>query len=39
MEKTIRFILITLALGIVSAAVNHIALAKKEIKLIGRDCP
>ena len=35
MEKTIRFILITLALGIVSAAVNHTALAKKEVKLIG----
>ena len=30
-----RFILITLALGIVSAAMNHTALAKKEVKLIG----
>ena len=35
MKKTIRFILITLALGIASATVNHTALAKKEIKLIG----
>ncbi|MDE0301477.1 MAG: FG-GAP repeat protein [Candidatus Poribacteria bacterium] len=35
MEKTIRFILITLAIGIASVTVNHTALAKKEIKLIG----
>ena len=35
MEKTVRFVLITLALGIASATVNHTALAKKEIKLIG----
>ena len=35
MAKTMRFILITLALGIVSAAMNHTALAKKEVKLIG----
>ena len=35
MGKTVRFILITLALGIVSAAMNHTALAKKEVKLIG----
>ena len=35
MEKTVRFILITLMLGIASATVNHTALAKKEVKLIG----
>ena len=35
MEKTIRFILVTLALGVVSAIINHTALAKKEVKLIG----
>ena len=35
MEKTMRFLLIMLALGIASATVNHTALAKKEIKLIG----
>ena len=35
MEKTARFILLTLALGIASATLNHTALAKKEIKLIG----
>ena len=35
MKKTVRFILITLALGIASATVNHTALAKKEVKLVG----
>ena len=35
MKKTIRFILITLALGILSATVNHTTFAKREIKLIG----
>ena len=35
MEKTMRFFLIMLALGIASATVNQTALAKKEIKLIG----
>jgi hypothetical protein len=35
MEKTVRFILITLALGIASATVNHSALAKREVKLVG----
>ena len=35
MEKTIHFILITLAIGIAAATMNHTALAKKEIKLIG----
>ena len=35
MEKTVRIILITLALGIASATVNYTVLAKKEIKLIG----
>ncbi|MDE0505367.1 MAG: hypothetical protein OXI86_14920, partial [Candidatus Poribacteria bacterium] len=37
MEKAIRFILISLALGMVSATVNHTALAKKEVKLIGAE--
>ncbi|MDE0042718.1 MAG: hypothetical protein OXT74_11830 [Candidatus Poribacteria bacterium] len=37
MEKTIRYILVTLALGIVSATMNYTALAKKEVKLIGAE--
>ena len=35
MAKTVRIILIALALGMVSATINHNALAKKEVKLIG----
>ncbi len=35
MEKTMRFLIIMLSLGMVSATVNYSALAKKEIKLIG----
>ena len=35
MAKTVRIILIALALGMVSATINHSALAKKEVKLIG----
>ena len=35
MAKTVPIILIALALGMVSATINHNALAKKEVKLIG----
>ncbi len=35
MQKTIRFIFITLALGIATAITCHTAQAKKEVKLIG----
>ena len=35
MEKTVRLILITLALGVAVATINYTALAKKEVKLIG----
>ncbi len=35
MKKSVRFILITLILGIASAVANQTALAKREIKLIG----
>ena len=35
MEKKLRFFLIILGLSFISAVLNHTALAKKEIKLIG----
>ena len=33
--KTIRFILISLVLGIVSGAISHTALAQKGVRLVG----